>query len=469
MGFGLASGHSQNIRLDYGPTRIALNEAFTISIELEGEPIEQLGNFPDIEGFKKLRDFVSSTSTSNFEGKTVTHYIKTKVYHPSREGSFRLPNFSLLINGKNYDFEGISIQVGPFDEKKGELLDLTYQDLFLREENQELVSRQEQAFLGLIINKTEVFVGEGFNAMLAFYVAEENQAPMKFWELGRQVEMLARQLKPKNCWEENFEISELGEPLRMEINGRIYFQFLLYQASFFPLNTEPVRFPSVTLRLRVQNQFRPQAHPDQPEDSLMIFKDFVSNAQMVNVKELPPHPLRDRIAVGNYYLDESALYRQQRTGQAFSYEFRILGEGNISAIHEPVLYANAEFEIYPPIIQQYINRGQNRVSGRKIFKYQLLPKVAGRFELAPYFEWVFFNPVTQRYDTLRPRMDAQVVGADMQNSGLLAWNQHPLYGRLLREDSTPFTPGKPQPWQRGLEIALFVLLVATLYLVYRGA
>ena len=93
-----------------------------------------------------------------------------------------------------------------------------------------------------------MYVGEGFNATLSFFVSQDNRAPLQFYELGRQLAEILKKIKPTNCWEENFNIENIdGESVR--INGRDYTQYKVYQATFFPLNTEPINFPSVGLEM----------------------------------------------------------------------------------------------------------------------------------------------------------------------------------------------------------------------------
>ena len=83
-------------------------------------------------------------------------------------------------------------------------------------------------------SQDEVYLGEGFTATLAFYVAEENQAPLQFYDLGKQLTDILKLIKPSNAWEENFNIENInGSPV--SINGENYTQYKIYQATFYPL------------------------------------------------------------------------------------------------------------------------------------------------------------------------------------------------------------------------------------------
>ena len=216
---------------------IALNEPLYISLESPEKEIQSFCCFPEIESFKKV-NISSATSTGNVGKKITKTYIRTQVYHPSKEGTFEIKTFTMKVNDMDIKVPGATIKVGAFDESKGELYDYSTSD------ERKFTELKEKAFIDISIDKSEVFVGEGFNVILALYVASDNEAPMKFPDdMGQQVEEISKQISPANCWEENFEIDRIQEPVRLSINQKYYEQYIFYQASFFPLNTEAIEFP----------------------------------------------------------------------------------------------------------------------------------------------------------------------------------------------------------------------------------
>ena len=54
------------------------------------------------------------------------------------------------------------------------------------------------------------------------------------------------------------------------------------------------------------------------------FKTFYSKPTVVKVKELPPHPLRDIVSVGNFKLEEDLSSAQIHTGNSFTYNFKVV-------------------------------------------------------------------------------------------------------------------------------------------------
>ena len=167
---------------------------------------------------------------------------------------------------------------------------------------------------------------------MAFYVAEDNRAPLQFYEPAKQLSEILKDLKPANCWEENFNIDNLnGEPVT--INNKRYSQYKIYQAAYFPLNLDTINFPAVPFKMI---KYKVAKNPsffgrNRVED----FKTYYTKPRIIFVKDLPPHPLKEQVSVGNFKLQEEITSRNLSTGKSFNYTFSVLGEGNISAINRP--------------------------------------------------------------------------------------------------------------------------------------
>src|SRR5690606_25943671 len=148
-------------------------------------------------------------------------------------------------------------------------------------------------------------------------------------------------------------------------------QYKIHQAVYYPFNTEPITFPRIGLEMI---KFKVAKNPsffgqNRQED----FKTYYSKPRTVTVKELPPHPLRNSVSVGDYKLNERISETHLQTGNSVSYELNVYGEGNIAGVQNPRVSDDENFEIYDPSIRQDINRGNNRVSGTKSFRYFMIP------------------------------------------------------------------------------------------------
>jgi hypothetical protein len=467
-GGALAVAQTNNILIQLGPDEIGENQPWTISVTVNNDRLKSYDNFPDIDGFKK-RGTSTQSQTSMINGQISSSQGVIMTYFPTKQGTFTVPSFKMKVNDQLISVAGKRIKVGPPAQQRStdpfrSLFERDpAQDFFGRGET-EFVDVKEDAFLALTTNKDEVYVGEGFTATLSFLVADNNRAPMQFYELGKQLADILKKLRPSTCWEENFNIENIeGEPV--DINGKGYTQYKIYRATFFPLNTQPVTFPSVGLEMI---KFKVAKNPsffgqNRKED----FKTFNSKSKTIRVKELPPHPLRDAVAVGDYRVEERLNKTNLTTGQSISYDFNIYGEGNISAIEKPILKRDNNFEFYEPNMRQNVSRENGRVTGTKLFSYFMIPREPGQYNLGDYFQWVYFNPATKKYDTLRSQQVVNVSGESQQNQSIESTDLGSFYDQIESTDNT-LRARAEQNWLRlGSSLFAVLLLGASAFMVFK--
>lgn len=458
---------AQNLQIILGPDEIGENQAWTISVTANNESLKSYDNFPDIDGFRK-RGTSTQSQTSIVNGQISSSQSVVMTYVPTQQGTFTVPAFKMTINGQSISSAGKKIKVGPPVQVRSTD---PFRSFFDRDPANdfskgvtEFVDVKEDALLALSTSKDEVYVGEGFTTTLSFLVADNNRAPMQFYELGKQLSEILKKLKPSNCWEENFNIENIeGEPI--DIDGKGYTQYKIYQATFYPLNAEPVYFPSVGLEMI---KFKVAKNPsffgqNRQED----FKTFNSKAKTVKIKELPPHPMKDAVAVGVYRLDERIGATELQTGQSVGYEFNIFGEGNISSVEKPDIKKDNIFEFYEPNVKQSVNRENGRVTGTKSFSYFMIPKEPGTYNIADYFQWVFFNPTSKKYDTLRSNQVVNVIGESQRNQAIESTDTGSFYDRIGTTDNTLQSSITSDWIKMGLNIFILLMLGASAYLVFK--
>jgi hypothetical protein len=457
----------QQASLELGPNQIGSNEQFTITLKIENERLRQYGSFPEIPGLRQAGTS-SSSSTNIVNGQISSSQSVTQTYLPNQEGTFRLAPFTITVNEQTVNSPGTTIKVGPprqRNARRGNPFGDPFDDLFGQREPQEFIEVKDNAFLSLTTSKDEVYLGEGFTTTLAFYLAEDDQAMFQFpSDLGSQLTEILKEIKPSNAWEENFNIENInGAPVT--INGKSYKQYKIYQATFYPLNQEPIEFPSVPLTMI---KYRVAKNPSffgrrRQADN----KTFRTQPKTVRVKELPPHPLKDAVAVGNYQLEESVSTQKVNTGSSFNYNFKVVGQGNVSAVDKPTVKPSEHFEVYPPSVEQNIVRRNGQVRGSKAFSYYIVPNEPGTYRLGDLFEWVYFNPNTERYDTLISEVTLAVEGKSRKNELISEQDVGSFYDKIGRVDNT-LAPRRGDNWQRLLANGLLIsMLILTAVVVFR--
>ena len=460
---------SQNVQIILGPDEIGENQAWTIHVSISNDQLKSYDNFPDIEGFRK-RGTSTQSQTSIVNGQMSTTQGVIMTYTPLKQGTFSLRPFKMKINGQIVSSNGKTIKVGPaaqvqtHDPFKSFFDRDPFEDAFGRRRETEFVDVKDDAFLALTTSKDEVYIGEGFTTTLSFYVAESNKAPMQFHELGQQLSEILKKLRPSVCWEENFNIENIeGESI--QINGKYYTQYKIYQAVYYPLSNQTLEFPSVGLKMI---KYKVAKNPtffgqNRQED----FKTFYSKPKSVKVKELPPHPLRDIVAVGDYRMDEKITSSAGETGKSLAYDFNIFGEGNISAIEKPIIQKSRIFDFFEPNIRQSITRNHGRVTGTKAFGYYIIPKEPGNFDLKDYVQWVYFNPKKKTYDTLKSKVSLVISGESKKNDVISSSNSGSFYDQIVLADNT-LQNTTPNPWFKiGANVLAILMIGASIWMILK--
>lgn len=454
-------GFGQEVSIKLGKNTIAQNELFTITVVINNENLRNYSPFPEINGFVK-RGISSSSSTSIVNGQTSFSQSIVQNYSPKAQGKYTLPPFSMAINGTKINSNGTTINVEPPKQVKQQYDPFSmdpFEDFFGRPNTpQEFIDVKDDAFFSLETDKKSVYVGEGLNLSLAFYVAETNRAEMQFISLPEQLGEILKKVKPANCWEENFNINEVI-PESIKIGNKKYAKYKLYEGLFYPLNLEPVTFISVGLKMvkyKISKQRGFFGHDKQQD-----FKTFFTKPLIVKVKNLPTHPLKDKVSVGQFRLKEEISRTKIITGEAFNYSFIIEGEGNIASINKPELENSKEFDIFDPNIRQNISRVNGRVKGNKIFNYFIVPNEPGNFQFSNFYKWIYFDPIRAKYDTLIPKSIVTITGESKKNIAISSNSSDDFYQLLSKQSNRLIDLDTEDNYKRIANIMLLAMIVLT--------
>ncbi|MFN8345481.1 MAG: BatD family protein [Spirosomataceae bacterium] len=407
--------------VEFSGTQITMQEPFTISVKVTG--LEQIPtiSFPDnIKSFQK-RESSRSSYTGKIAGVTTVTYTVSQNYYPTKTGTFNTGSLEILVNKQVLRSEGTFITVQQSSDN-GEVTE-EFSEITPELEKE----ANESVFLAVSVNKRRVYVEEGFNLRLSLLISENNATEMDFFEVEKQLEKILKVLKPANCWEESFGIQEIPA-IPITIGDKNFTEYRIYQASFFPLNNQSIRIPEVKLTMKVMPK-------SEAENTTSTLQTFQSKPLTISVIELPPHPLRNQVIVGNFRLEEKISHNQLETGKSYRYHFRIIGEGNIQSIQEPTFTNKALFDVYPPDIEKNVLRQKGRIVGEKTFQYQIIPKQNGSYALDNMIFWVYFNPQKQSYDTLHSTLKLTVKGENI-TSTQLASEPESVFTGIEHWDST---------------------------------
>ncbi|WP_229254337.1 BatD family protein [Dyadobacter sp. NIV53] len=434
-----------------GSKDLKIDEPFILSVVLKDIETRPSVIFPDIKGLEK-RSKSATSSVNTIDGKKIVVQTISQEYFAEKTGKYQIPDFYILINGVRLKSEGTIVNFSSGDistngnvEDESNISDLSELDL-----------NKEGVFLSVQADKKGVYIREGFALRISLYIAESAPVKMEFYEFNMQLQSILKQIRPANCWEENVGIEEIVKR-KVNIRGVSYTEYMMYQAQFFPITLQDVTFPSVNLNmLVVENKGAVNIENK-------VIRSFKSKAVHVKVKPLPNHPLKDQVAVGQYHLIEGLSRELVYPGESVRYSFKIEGIGNIAAIPNPEIETNSAFDFYPPDVSQIIRRSYLKVSGEKSFDYFVVPRRDGTFPLSRYFQWVYFNPVTTKYDTLRSSKKLQVKGEDYKLGNLSMSGSLGLYDNLDGLDTTKQRFNYKSVFKEITNIIVIILLITMIW------
>ena len=453
---------SQQISISITPKNLNVGEILQISIISKNDKIKKYENFPEINGFRKAG--LSSSSSTNFiNGKVSSSQEITQNYIALKEGEFIIMPFKIEVNETKVRSIKKMILVNKQKQKKQPFNNFfdPFEDNFFNRNQDEFINVKADAFLSLNTSKKIIYVGEGFNTTLSFFVSEDNVADMRFFDLGKQLTKILKKIKPSNCWEENFNIENINS-VPIIINNKKYNQYKIFEATYYPFNNQIISFPILELELiKYKVSKRPSFFG---RNKIEDYETFYSKPINVKVIDLPNHPLKESISIGNFRLKETIDKKEIKTGENFSYEFEIIGEGNITAISPPSTKING-IEFYPPNSQQYIKREKGKVFGSKKFQYYGIPIDAGQYTFDE-IKWIYFNTKNQKYDTLQSKINITVTGNSLKNKIIQSKNIDPFFDIINSEKNTLYSFKKQTDNSIFLNfIILTLVIISSIYLI----
>ncbi len=409
----------REVTVEASEKSFTLGEPFLLSIVVKNSARRPSVQFPDLAGLEK-RSASATTTTSSIAGKPVLIQTISQSYYALREGELKIKPSIVTVDEFRIRLDAITFSI-----KKNEQPSVSTDSEI---ENLEIVSDETELaagdiFLSLKVSKPTVYVREGFSVRLALYVAKSAPIEMEFYKLDVQLSAILRKLRPATCWEENVGIEEIIQR-EVQVGGRSYTEYQMYQAMFFPITLQTVSFPAVGLDMLLMTP-----NPEGQKKQKKVTR-FYSSPTRVLVRPLPPHPHRDQIAVGQYRLREKLTRRALPSGESLRYLFTIEGEGNLATIAAPDVPENPAFDFYPPELSQTVQRSYDKVSGRKTFDYFIVAKQNGTYPLGRFFQWVYFDPAKGRYDTLRSEATIKVAGRNMPTVQIAGEGANAIYDNI---------------------------------------
>ncbi|MFP2912725.1 BatD family protein [Pyxidicoccus sp. 3LFB2] len=440
---------------------VGSQDTFRLTVVAVDVPPNAQVKLPESEDFEVLSSSRSSQRSISLSGggpaviQDITRYVM--VMRPTRAGRLKIPPAQLTARGKTYRTQPVEISVrtgrlgsAPSSQPGSSLPDpfanapsAAKPDPFgdeLAEDEPTIPRGDSDLFLRSSLDRDDVFVGEQVTLSLYIYSRVDLSS----------VDSVTMP-KLEGFWTEEVESPTQLSGEQKIVDGIPYRAYLLRRRALFPVKSGTL---SITpAEADITTGFLFAGH--------RVHR--VSNGLKVKVKPLPPGAPQGmaNAHVGTWRLSMDVSQTRVELGQPVTVKVILEGVGNVKNVTPPRLTGPAALKIYDPTTTDKVAPQRNRVQGRRVVEYLVMPQRTGTFTL-PALEFPYFDPRAQSYEVARtdpvtitveagaggvsalPSSPSQMAdAANEQKNVLTAGGLRPV-----RYQANFVAPTEP-PWKRG--------------------
>ncbi len=367
------------------------NERFTVEFKLN----ERGSNFnpPDFTHFVVLSG-PNPSQVSSFDSRRGRSFSLAYSYYlrPRKKGTFTIGSASIKAGGRTYKTEPLKIEV-------------VEQAAQPANPNDPRALAEANAFFKVQTNKTTVYRGEPLVANYKIYFNTQVGNPQVMEEPDFT-----------GFYKETVELKNI-ETRNERFGNRRYQAGVVRQIILIPQKTGALSPGEVKMRIPTIVEtnrrdffgFRSRQQVDQEQ---------VERFPRITVKPLPEtgRPSSFEGAVGDYSFDVSVSRTELSADESLSLKVSVKGSGNLKLANLPEPELPSAFEAFDPKYKESIRVNQGGMSGSKSNEYLLIPRYGGTYKI-PAMEFSFFNPDTERYETLRSKSFEVTVEGGVPSPG----------------------------------------------------
>ncbi|NMO22430.1 protein BatD [Pyxidicoccus fallax] len=439
---------------------VGSDDTFRLTVVVVDAPPNAQVQLPESDDFEVLSSSRSSQRSISLSGggpaviQDITRYVL--VMRANRAGRLKIPPSQITVRGKTYRTQPVEISVRsgrlgtpPQAQSGGSLPDPfasappSRRDPFeddMMEDEPTIPRGDSDLFLRSSLDRDDVFVGEQVTLSLYIYSRVDLSS----------VDSVTMP-KLEGFWTEEVESpTQLSGEQRI-VDGVPYRAYLLRRRALFPV--KPGTLTITPAEADITTGFLFAGH--------RVHR--VSNGLKVKVRPLPPGAPQgmSNAHVGSWRLSTEVSQTRVELGQPVTVKVILEGVGNVKNVTPPKLTGPAALKIYDPTTTDKVAPQRNRVQGRRVMEYLVMPQRTGTFTL-PALEFPFFDPRARAYDVARtepvtitveagaggvsslPTSPSQVAdAANEQKNVLTAGGLRPV-----RYQARFVAPSEP-PWKRG--------------------
>lgn len=377
-----AAAQDAEVRAYLSTDAVAVGREFTLTVEISGGGANEEPRRPDLSGFATYLHAGSRQSMQFANGRASTSLAYLYTFRAVAEGSHEIGPVRVRVDGEDHATEPLALRVtsasaaprrsGP-DPARGSGVG------------------PDDLFVEASVSTREPWV---------------NQPVLVEYRLFTRVDVASYGIV-RAPGADGFWVEEIpgggGAPRveRIERNGAQYVTTVVRRAALYPTGAGPRTIEPLALEAQVQ--LRSFSDPFGFSFGGGLFGGTVgvpaeSAPIEIEVRPLPAAGRPDAFTglVGALGVTASLDAAEAAANQALTFRLDVRGSGNLRALPDPEVAFPADFDVYPPEVNDELAAGAAGVSGGRRYEYVLVPRAPGSHTV-PAVELAYFDAAAGRY------------------------------------------------------------------------
>lgn len=377
-------------------TIIGLNETFTVTVDLKGSKVNNVGNpqMPDVSNFAV---YMGNSGTSQniqlINGNLSVSKSISYNYMATTLGKYTIPPAVVKLDGKEYRSKPIEIEVVNKTAQRPSRPQQRAPTTPSQPSQEQSI--EDNLFLKVAVNKKRVYVNEPVIISYKIYTK------VSVTQYG-----INKLPNTAGFWVEEFPIGNQPRTYEEVVDGKKYIVAEIKRMALFPTDAgkKDIGPMQIECDVRVQTRRRSifDSFFDDPFFGRTVRQVVASKPISIEVLPLPEEnkPANFSGLVGQFNISANVDKQEVKTNEAISLSIKISGKGNIKMIPNPKVDLPPDFEKYEPKISQNIDRSENGITGSKSFEYVLIPRYPGLQKIKPV-DLSYFDVTNRKYRILQ--------------------------------------------------------------------
>ncbi|MBW6481997.1 MAG: BatD family protein [Vicingaceae bacterium] len=359
---------------------VATGDRFQIEFKVNSK----ISNFtpPDLSNFRVLSGPNQSTNMSWVNGQTSTSLSYSYILMAIKEGDFTIQPASVVVNGKTYKSNTISIKVG-----KGIQIQQQQQQ---NQQSKTQINASEELQIKASVNKTTVYQGEQLVATYKLYT-----------KIGIAGNELIKNAALNGFWSQEIDLGQTQWTEEV-IGGYRWHVATIRKIVLFPQRSGNLEIDPIEMRFVTQKRVSGGQSVFEQFFGRVVEEEHILKSKPIKINVLPhpePKPADFINAVGKLDMKVDVSANEVKANEAINIKIKISGNGNLPLIDKINIDFPKDFEVYDPKITDNTSTTSNGVSGTKEYDYLIIPRYPGNYNINP-ISFSYFDPATKKYATI---------------------------------------------------------------------